>query len=258
MGANDGAEVCELVGLYIQKSIKNIDFTSEGQYRDDVLAVIRYTSVSLKSFNNKLYRNETELSKYLWKLKEKEVEHTINWRKLRQSNTCLTRSGLCNACLEEKVEILLSQARPSTQLNRKFEVSTCRHMSPPTSIAPTSDLMNTEPNRTTHMSEDHRRHRRMQNTVTHRAEVSVTLTTHTHTHIYIYTYMWVKCMCQEYVCVKSTTCMYIFTYNSKSLGVVQSLYFICTYMCVKCICQEYVCVKCTTRVYIYIIRSRWE
>ena len=35
------------------------------------------------------------------------------------------------------MEILLSKAKPSTQLNRRFEVSTCRHVSPPTSIAHT-------------------------------------------------------------------------------------------------------------------------
>ena len=33
------------------------------------------------------------------------------------------------------MEILLSKAKPSTQLNRRFEVSTCRHVSPSTSIA---------------------------------------------------------------------------------------------------------------------------
>ena len=40
----------------------------------------------LQSFKNKRYKNETELSKYIWKLKEKEVEHTITWKKQRQSN----------------------------------------------------------------------------------------------------------------------------------------------------------------------------
>ena len=100
-------------------------------------------------------------AKYIWKHKEKEVEHTITWKKLHQSNTCQRRSGLCNWCIEEKVEILLSKAKPSTQLNRRFEVSTCRHVSPPTSIAPTSKPIKTEPNRPLHLSEDHRRHRRM-------------------------------------------------------------------------------------------------
>ena len=130
----------------------------------------------IKSFKNKRHKNENELSKYIWKLKEREVEHTITWKKLRQSNTCQRRSGLCNLCIEEKVEILLSKAKPSTQLNRRFEVSTCRLVSPPTSIAPTSKLIKTEPNRPLHLSEDHRRHRRMRNTVSKRAEVIVTLT----------------------------------------------------------------------------------
>ena len=115
----------------------------------------------IKSFKNKRYKNEAELSKYMWKLKEKEVENTSTWKKLRKSNTCKRRSGLCNLCLEEKVEILLNQAKPYTQLNRRLEVSTCRHVSPPTSIAPTSKLINAEPNRPLYLSEDHRRHRRM-------------------------------------------------------------------------------------------------
>ena len=115
----------------------------------------------IKSLKNKRYKNETELSKYIWKLKEKEVQHTITLKKLRQSNTCLRRSGLCSLCLEEKVEILLSQEKPPKQLNRRFQVSTCSHVSPPTSIAPTSTLIKAEPNRPLHLSEDHRRHRRM-------------------------------------------------------------------------------------------------
>ena len=111
----------------------------------------------LKSFKNKHYQNDTELSKYLSKLKEKVVKHTITWEKLRQSNNCQRWSRLCNLCLEKKVEILLSQAKPPTQLNLRFEVSTCRHISPATSIAPTSKLIKTEPNRPLHLSEDHRR-----------------------------------------------------------------------------------------------------
>ena len=113
---------------------------------------------------------------YIWKLKEKEVEHTITWQKLRQSNTCQRRSVLRNLCLEEKVNLLLSQAKPSTRLSGRFEVSICRHVSLSTSSAPTSKPMKTEPNRPLHLSEDHRRHRRMLNTVSQRAEVSVTLT----------------------------------------------------------------------------------
>ena len=46
-------------------------------------------------------------------------------------------------------------------------------MSPPTSIAPTSEFIKTEPNPRPHLPEDHRR---MSNTVSHSAEASVTLT----------------------------------------------------------------------------------
>ena len=56
MGANDGAEIYELVRLYILTEIhKNIDFTSVGLYRDDGLAVIRSASgSSLDRYGKKL------------------------------------------------------------------------------------------------------------------------------------------------------------------------------------------------------------
>ena len=44
IGANDGAEICELVWLYILTVIHKTDFTSVGLYRDDGLAVIRSAS----------------------------------------------------------------------------------------------------------------------------------------------------------------------------------------------------------------------
>ena len=38
MGDSDGAEICELVGLYLLTEIhKNIDLTSVGLFRDDGL-----------------------------------------------------------------------------------------------------------------------------------------------------------------------------------------------------------------------------
>ena len=56
MGANDGAEICDLVGLYIHTEIhENIDFTSVGSCRYDGLAVIRSASgSSLDRYGKKL------------------------------------------------------------------------------------------------------------------------------------------------------------------------------------------------------------
>jgi hypothetical protein len=47
MGAFDGAEVCELVGLYILNQLKSkLKVFSVGLYRDDGLAVMRNCSGS--------------------------------------------------------------------------------------------------------------------------------------------------------------------------------------------------------------------
>ena len=47
MGDSDGAEICELVGLYLLTEIhKNIDLTSVGLFRDDGLKVMRSASGS--------------------------------------------------------------------------------------------------------------------------------------------------------------------------------------------------------------------
>ena len=50
----------------------------------------------------------------------------------------------------EKVE----PSEAVTQLKRRFEVTTFRHVSPPTSIAPTSELIKTKSNRHPHLSKD--------------------------------------------------------------------------------------------------------
>ena len=83
----------------------------------------------LRSFKNRAYTNETELFKYLRKLKEREVERTITWENLRRSSSCPRRSGLCNLWPDENVEMLLNQATPFTQLKWRFDASTCCHVS---------------------------------------------------------------------------------------------------------------------------------
>ena len=126
-----------------------------------VFNIVNVEHRSIKCFCNKRYRNETELSNYFWNLKEKEVEHIITWEKLRHSNTCLRQSGLCNFCLDETPGSLLSHAKPFIQQIRRREVSTCRHVSTPTSSSPTVVAKTTLPNRPPHPSEDHRSHRRI-------------------------------------------------------------------------------------------------
>ena len=78
-----------------------------------------------KSFNHPKYRNETELSKDFWRIKEKNEVPTITWKtrkKCHQSSTPPT----CNLCLNEKLEIITS--KDDSLLNSRDElVSKCRH-----------------------------------------------------------------------------------------------------------------------------------
>ena len=55
----------------------------------------------IKSFNHKKYSNETELSKYVWHLKEN-TDNTIKWSVIKNSISYTGGSKRCNLCLEEK------------------------------------------------------------------------------------------------------------------------------------------------------------
>ena len=57
MGAYDGAEVCELVGLYILKQLESKFNINIGLYRDDGLAVLRGNGRSADNIRKKIKQN---------------------------------------------------------------------------------------------------------------------------------------------------------------------------------------------------------
>ena len=83
MRAKDGAEICELVGLYILTEVhKNIDFTSVGLCRDDGLAVMLSASgSSLDRYRKKTHhpssRQRTENNCYYRKNFNKLLRHKL-------------------------------------------------------------------------------------------------------------------------------------------------------------------------------------
>ena len=80
----------------------------------------------VKSFQNKKYSNETELSKHIWDLKEKNKDFNITWSILKQSISYTGGTKRCNLCLDEKLFIM--KADKQSLLNKRSEiVSTCRH-----------------------------------------------------------------------------------------------------------------------------------
>ena len=87
----------------------------------------RFNSHS-KSFRQKKYRKETELSKYVWSLKDKEINYVIKWEILRKSNTFKRKSGICNNknMLNKRSELISKcrHGRPPSHARRKAKVTT--------------------------------------------------------------------------------------------------------------------------------------
>ena len=78
-----------------------------------------------KSINNSKYKNETELSKHLWQLKENGRSYTIRWGIISKFKTD-ANLGKCRLCLEEKLIILKGRKK---LLNKRSDLfNACRHV----------------------------------------------------------------------------------------------------------------------------------
>jgi hypothetical protein len=85
----------------------------------------RYTSHKA-TFRDRGKRNNTELSKHIWDLKESDTTYNIKWKILQYAQPYTPRTKRCNLCLSEKFHIL--KAEKINLLNSRSEIiSTCRH-----------------------------------------------------------------------------------------------------------------------------------
>ena len=91
----------------------------------DTTFKLRYRNY-MYSFRNERYKHATELSKYIWRLKDQRIAYDIKWRKVKQARSYSNVNKRCNLCLWEKFFIL---CRPEmSTLNRRNELaSCCRH-----------------------------------------------------------------------------------------------------------------------------------
>ena len=78
------------------------------------------------SFKNVRYKHATELSKYIWSLKEKNVKYTIKWRKVKQAKSHTNVTKKLNLCLWEKY-FIICKPEMSTLNNRNELIPGCRH-----------------------------------------------------------------------------------------------------------------------------------
>ena len=78
------------------------------------------------SIKDRKYAKSTELSKHLWKLKDKGQQYNIKWTIKKKATPYSNGSKRCNLCLTEKLCIL--KADRSSLLNKRSElISKCRH-----------------------------------------------------------------------------------------------------------------------------------
>ena len=73
------------------------------------------------SFKHENKRNDTELSKHLWRLKDKKKDFTISWNILAKAKSYSNLSKRCNLCN------ILYKPDMATLNKRNELVSTCRH-----------------------------------------------------------------------------------------------------------------------------------
>ncbi len=79
-----------------------------------------------KSFNLIKYEKETELSKFIWKLKKNHQKFSISWSILKRAPAYTSGGKRCNLCIEEKLCIM--SADPTKLLNKRSEIfAKCRH-----------------------------------------------------------------------------------------------------------------------------------
>ena len=93
--------------------------TSESEFKT------RYNNHT-KSFRHKKHKNDTELSKLIWKLKENGTPYALAWSVAARASPYRCGSRRCDLCLTEKMIIVW--AEPKGLLNKRTElISKCRH-----------------------------------------------------------------------------------------------------------------------------------
>ena len=80
-----------------------------------------------KSFKHKKYEKETELSKYIWQLKEAKTKFSIKWSILRRTSGYNNVTKSCNLCTSEKLSICNFKDKANLINKRNELISKCRH-----------------------------------------------------------------------------------------------------------------------------------
>ena len=79
-----------------------------------------------QSLEKRAKSTQTSLSKYVWELKDQQIEHSIKWQIIKRSSPYKCGSRYCDLCISEKFFILT--ADPLACINKNSELmQKCRH-----------------------------------------------------------------------------------------------------------------------------------
>ena len=87
---------------------------------------MRYSNHT-KLFRNRNYETDTELSKYIWRLKDQNKTFNIKWSIFKKSLGYNPASKSCNLCILEKLVICNFKEKDRLINKRLGIVSKCRH-----------------------------------------------------------------------------------------------------------------------------------
>ena len=126
-----GVNKCPLNGNCLQKSLVYKTEVTSGNQSAVYFGLAsnsfkeRYNN-HVSSFRNERHKESTNLSKYIWHLKEAKKEYRMKWSIAASAPAYDTSSQRCQLCLTEKAFILYNDH--NHPLNKRSELlATCRH-----------------------------------------------------------------------------------------------------------------------------------
>lgn len=123
---------CPLKGECLRESIiYQATVASEGNHIETYIGLTENTFKKRYgnhkcSFNIRDKRSSTELSKYVWELKDKGKDFNITWKVVADAKAYTSGSRRCGLCITEKYFIIF-QPHMATLNDRRELVTTCRH-----------------------------------------------------------------------------------------------------------------------------------
>ena len=124
---------CPLEGTNRSCRTESVIYKATVKTKDDTKLYIGLTG---NEFKNRYYKHRsdfamiknkdnTELSKYIWKLKSNKTDYDISWQIIKTVGKLQNGNKICRLCIAEAMEIMKNR---KGQLNKRSEIlNKCRH-----------------------------------------------------------------------------------------------------------------------------------